>query len=306
MSLKNKKFILSLIIYFFSFVFTYFLFVFIEKIYFIPILNNSIIIFNFISFISCQIFFVINLFKLKNKEFLKILFFILIVILAFLWLYIMAILSIFAVKDNNPFLFENQKYYYVNEGWLDPYYEIYKKKFFTMDKLNEKEIEKIFSDLKDIKDEGARDILKIIKEKGKPDIKNKTPKEKVDTGKEKEAEPEMADDDVEEDPLKENFEEDYKNKQKIVDKFSFKDSKKIENSDFALLEVDHAGPRTHWFFVKIKDEKLIFISELEDTSPSFEGKVDHKGNIYLTFKDINGNINRYKSQDGGRTWETYK
>lgn len=285
MSLKNKKFILSLIFYFFSFIFTYFLFVVIKKIFFIPILNNSIIIFNFIIFIFCQIFFVINLFKLKNKEFLKILFFILIVILAFLWIYIMAILSIFAVKDNNPFLFENQKYYYVNEGWLDPDYEIYKKKFFTMDKLNEKEIEKIFSDLKDIKDDGARDILKIIKEKGKPDIKN--------NGKREE-------------PLKENEEEDYKNRQKIVDKFSFKDSKKIENSDFALLEVDHAGPRTHWFFVKIKDEKLIFISELEDTSPGFEGKVDHKGNIYLTFKDINGNINKYKSQDGGRTWETYK
>lgn len=285
MSLKNKKFILSLIFYFFSFIFTYFLFVVIKKIFFIPILNNSIIIFNFIIFIFCQIFFVINLFKLKNKEFLKILFFILIVILAFLWIYIMAILSIFVVKDNNPFLFENQKYYYVNEGWLDPDYEIYKKKFFTMDKLNEKEIEKIFSDLKDIKDDGARDILKIIKEKGKPDIKS--------NGKREE-------------PLKENEEEDYKNRQKIVDKFSFKDSKKIENSDFALLEVDHAGPRTHWFFVKIKDEKLIFISELEDTSPGFEGKVDHKGNIYLTFKDINGNINKYKSQDGGRNWETYK
>ena len=174
-----------------------------------------------------------------------------------------------------------------------------------MDKLSEDEIKNTFADLNKIEDDDARDILKIIKEKGKADIKNKTPKEKVDTGKEKEAELEIADD-VAEDPLKENFEEDYKNKQKIADKFSFKDSKKIENSDFALLEVDHAGPRTRWFFVKIKDEKLIFISELEDTSPSFEGKVDPKGNIYLTVKDINGNINRYKSQDGGRTWETYK
>lgn len=66
--------------------------------------------------------------------------------------------------------------------------------------------------------------------------------------------------------------------------------------------VDKAGPRNLWYFIEFKDNRMIYISELPDNSPIVNGSFDLEGNINLKFEDINQNINKYISKDGGKTW----
>ena len=76
----------------------------------------------------------------------------------------------------------------------------------------------------------------------------------------------------------------------------------IDNSNYGIIEMDRAMARSLWYFVEIKGDKLIYISELQDNSPTVSGEIDENGNINLEFKDINDNIYKYKSIDDGKTW----
>ncbi len=104
-------------------------------------------------------------------------------------------------------------------------------------------------------------------------------------------------------PEEKNKEED---KNELLKNFTAEDAIKIENSDYGLLEVDHAGARSRWFFVKIRGDNMTFISELKDTSPEVAGRMDEDGTIHLEFNDINNNKTTYISKDGGRTFEKIK
>ena len=77
---------------------------------------------------------------------------------------------------------------------------------------------------------------------------------------------------------------------------------KIPNSEFGIIQVDQAMSRVQWFFVKISENKMAFISELPDTKPNVNAKMNVKGVIFITFKDINGNTSKYKSADQGKSW----
>ena len=57
--------------------------------------------------------------------------------------------------------------------------------------------------------------------------------------------------------------------------------------------------RVQWFFVKISENKKAFISELPDTKPNVNAKMNVKGVIFITFK---GNTSKYKSADQGKSW----
>lgn len=91
--------------------------------------------------------------------------------------------------------------------------------------------------------------------------------------------------------------------QEILDNLSIGNAYHLPNSNYGLIEVDHAMARSLWYFIKFEDDKMIFISEAPDSSPKVEGKVDTKGIIYLAFTDINNNITKYISSDHGRTWK---
>lgn len=106
---------------------------------------------------------------------------------------------------------------------------------------------------------------------------------------------------------KENIEDNIKdkdsfNRQNILNNLSIKDSIKINDSPYGIIMVDKAGPRNLWYFIEFKDDRMIYISDLPDNSPIVNGSFDLYGNINLKFEDINQNINRYISKDGGKTW----
>lgn len=284
MSLKNKK-IAYIFLYLASFALSFGILVLVNKIEFVPIVNNLLLGFGFLFFIGLQIFFLYMFTNFKINKYGKIFIFILILILGGIFAFYIFLACVFSGKENRSLIYAGEKYYILNVGWMDPLYEVYRKNFITMDKLDEEGLGQVFSDLSKVKDEDQREILKFLIY-GRENF----------TKEEKEEENHQ----VEEKPEEKNPAED---KNEFLKNFTAEDAIKIENSDYGLLEVDHAGARSRWFFVKIVGDDMTFISELEETSPGVSGSLDDSGNIYLNFTDVNKNETHYISRDGGKTFE---
>ena len=290
MSLKNKK-IAYIFLYLASFAISFGILVLVNKIEFIPLINNILLGFGFLLFIGLQIFSLYKFTKFKINKQGKIFIFILILILGGIFAFYIFLFSFFSGKENRSLIYAGEKYYILNVGWMDPLYEVYRKNFITMDKLDKKRLGQVFSDLSKIHDEDQREILKFLIY-GRENFTKEEKEEDNHHAKENHQ--------VEEKPEEKNPAED---KNEFLKNFTVEDAVKIENSDYGLLEVDHAGARSRWFFVKIKGDKMNFISELEETSPEVSGRADEKGNIYLKFTDVNKNETNYISRDGGKTFE---
>lgn len=286
MKLKNKK-VIHVFLYLASFAISFGILVLLNKIEFIPIINNLFIGFGFLLFIGLQIFSLYNFTKFNINKYGKIILCLLILILGLIFAFYLFLASVFSGKENRTLIYEDEKYYILNVGWLDPIYEVYEKNFITMDKLDEKNLGKVFSDLSKVEDKDQREILKFLIY-GRENFTKEENKEADENHQ------------VEEKPEGKNLIED---KKKLLKNFTVEDAVKIENSDYGLLEVDRAGARSRWLFVKIKGDKMNFISELKDTSPEVSGRVDENGNIYLKFRDINKNETSYLSKNGGKTFE---
>lgn len=288
MNLKNKK-MAYIFLYLASFALSFGILVIVNKIEFIPIINNLLIGFGFLLFIGLQIFSIYNFTKFNINKYGKIILCFLILILGLIFAFYLFLVSVFSGKENRSLIYDGEKYYILNVGWLDPLYEAYEKNFITMDKLDEKKLGKVFYDLSKVEDRDKREILKFLIY-GRENFTKEENKEADENHQ------------VEERPEEKNLEED---KKKILKNFTVEDAIKIEGSDYGLLEVDRAGARSRWFFVKIRGDDMNFISELKDTSPEVRARVDEKGNIYLKFTDINKNETSYLSQNGGKTFEEW-
>lgn len=274
----NKKILLQIIFYALSFPLIYCIFALCAKIEFIPIVNNLILILSWLGFFVYQIFSIYKFTNLKINFYLKLFISLILIAIMFLSAYFILIMSIFAIKDNEPFSYQGEKYYILNEGRLDDDYEIYRKKIITMDKFNFEDSKKIFKDISNISDDQVKDKLEIYFDKDKQIIKSQT-------------------------PIADEKSESYISEKEILKDFSLRDAKLIANSPYGLVEVDRAGARSRWFFVEVTDNKLNFISEIPDTSPDISGDISENGPILLKCKDINGNINFYKSEDLGKTFK---
>ncbi|MDU7151358.1 MAG: hypothetical protein E6312_04690 [Peptoniphilus grossensis] len=294
MSLKNKK-IAYIFLYLASFAISFGILVLVNKIEFIPLINNLLLGFGFLLFICLQIFSLYKFTKFRINKQGKIFIFILILILGGIFAFYLFLASVFSGKENRSLIYDGEKYYILNVGWMDPLYEVYKKNFITMDKLDEERLGMVFSDLNKIHDEDQREILSFLIY-GRENFTKEEKEEDNHHAKENSKENHQ----VEEKPEEKNKEED---KNEFLKNFTVEDAIKIENSDYGLLEVDHSGARSRWFFVKIVGDDMTFISELEETSPGVSGRVDDSGNIYLKFTDVNKNETHYISRDGGRTFE---
>lgn len=294
MSLKNKK-IAYIFLYLASFAISFGILVLVNKIEFIPIINNILLGFGFLLFIGLQIFSFYKFTKFKINKQGKIFIFILILILGGIFAFYIFLASVFSGKENRSLIYDGEKYYILNVGWMDPLYEVYRKNFITMDKLDEERLGQVFSDLSKVKDEDQREILSFLIY-GRENFTKEEKEEENHHAKENS----KGNHQVEDKPEEKNLEEDRK---EILKNFTAEDAIKIENSDYGLLEVDSAGARSRWFFVKIVGDDMIFISELEETSPGVSGSLDDSGNIFLKFTDVNKNETHYISRDGGRTFE---
>lgn len=274
----NKKILLQIIFYALSFPLIYCIFVLCAKLEFIPIVNNLILILSWLGFFAYQIFFTYKFTNIKINFYLKLFISLVLIGIMFLSVYFILIMSIFAFKDNEPFSYQGEKYYILNEGWLDDDYEIYRKKIITMDKLNFDESKKIFKDISNISNDQVKDKLEIYFDEDKQIIKSQKP------------------------IVDEKSRSDLSEKEILKD-FILRDAKLIGNSSYGLVEVDRAGARSRWFFVEVTDNKLNFISEIPDTSLDIRGYIAENGSILIKCKDINGNINFYKSEDLGKTFK---
>lgn len=290
MTLKDKK-LLYIFLYLLSFGQVLGISILVNKIEFIPIINNVMLGLSFLVFLGLQIFFINRILNFKFNKYLKILLGLILIGLFLISNPYLFLPYAFSGKEDRNLIYNGDKYYVLNVGWMDPIYEVYRKKFITMDKLSEDEIKNTFTDLNKIDDQEIRDILEILI------------RERESYNEPIEDEAEKADlEDLDE---KENFEE-KENKDEILKNFKAEDAIKIENSDLGLLEVDRAGARSRWFLVKISGDKMKFISELEETSPKVKGNMDEEGLIHLDFEDINNNKSNYISRNNGKTFEKIK
>ncbi|WP_277251132.1 hypothetical protein [Peptoniphilus vaginalis] len=290
MTLKNKK-LLYIFLYLLSFGQVVGTLILINKIEFIPMINNVILGLSYLVFFALQIFSIYKILNFKFNRYLKVLVGLILIGLCLISMACILMVFAFAGKDNRQVTYDDEKFYILDVGWLDPAYEVYRKKIITMDKLSEDEIKNTFADLIKIEDEDIRDILKTL-------IYGR---DWLDDSK---AEEENKNQDLKE--TKENKGVVKENKEEVLKNFEVSDAIKIENSDYGLLEVDRAGARSRWFLVKISGDKMEFISELEDTSPEASGSMNEDGTIHLEFKDINKNKTTYISKDKGRTFEKIK
>lgn len=284
MNLKNKK-IAYIFLYLASFAISFGILVLVNKIEFIPLINNLLLGFGFLLFIGLQIFLLYKFTKFKINKQGKIFVFILILIFGGIFAFYIFLASVFSGKENRSLIYDGEKYYILNVGWMDPLYEVYRKNFITMDKLDEERLGQVFSDLSKVKDEDQREILSFLIY-GRENFTKEEREEENHKVEDKPEEKNSADD-----------------KNEFLKNFTVKDAIKIENSDYGLLEVDRAGARSRWFFVKIRGDDMKFISELEETSPGVSGRVDENGIIYLKFTDINKNETSHLSKNGGKTFE---
>ena len=247
-------------------------------------INNIILGLCFLAFFGLQIFSIYKILNFKFNKYLKVLVGLILIGLCIISMAYILMAFAFAGKENRQVAYNDENFYILNVGWMDPIYEVYRKNFITMDKLSEDEIKNTFADLNKIEDDDARDILKILIY-GREGLDGERPEE-------------------------ENKNQDLKevkdNKEEVLKNFEASDAIKIENSDYGLLEVDRAGARSRWFLVKISGDKMKFLSELEETSPKASGRMDKDGVIHLEFNDINNNKTTYISKDGGRTFEKIK
>lgn len=290
MSLKDKK-LLYIFLYLLSFGQVLGILILVNKIEFIPIINNILLGLSFLVFLGWQIFSIYKILNFNFNKYLKVLVGLVLIGLFLLSNPYLFLAYAFSGKEDRNLIYNGDKYYVLNVGWMDPIYEVYRKKFITMDELSEDEIKNTFDDLKKIDDQEIRDILEILVRE----------RESYDDPREDEVEKAGLEDLYE----KENFEE-KENKDEILKNFKAEDAIKIENSDLGLLEVDRAGARSRWFLVKISGDKMKFISELEETSPKVKGSMDEDGVIHLDFEDINNNKSNYISRNDGKTFEKIK
>lgn len=290
MTLKDKKLL---------YVFLYLLFfgqvlgvlILVNKIEFIPIINNILLGLSFLVFLGLQIFSIYKILNFNFNKYLKVLVGLVLIGLFLLSNPYLFLAYAFSGKEDRNLIYNGDKYYVLNVGWMDPIYEVYRKKLITMDELSEDEIKNTFTDLNKIEDQDTREILEIL-------IRERESFDET-------SEDEVAKAGLEDLDGKENFDEE-ENKEEILKNFEVSDAMSIENSDLGLLEVDRAGARSRWFFVKISGDKMKFVSELEETSPKVKGSMDDEGLIHLDFEDINKNKSEYLSRDGGKTLEKIK
>ncbi|MDO4661536.1 MAG: hypothetical protein Q4B36_00185 [Tissierellia bacterium] len=255
-----------------------------EKILFVPILSNVMMFASLFLLFVAQILIIKKInFTIKKKA-IRIILLVLLSIILILYLFLGFLFVVFSTYDNTSFEYKGSKYYINDTSFLDPYYEIYKKKnIFIMEKAGD--YSRGFISKKDLKSEKI--ISYIIKSINEKDI----PIEESNTS---------SIENIEEDIQKE------RNNQKILDDIDKETVNKISNSNFAIVEIDRAMARSKWFFVKIENDEFIYISTIPDTSPKIKANVDSNGIIYLECEDINGNISKYKSLDNGLTWKIYK
>lgn len=176
----------------------------------------------------------------------------------------MFLVLLFTYSGGTKFTYKDKVYYYSDEGFLDTDIHIYEKSSpLTLKAIKEYQSDRKFSPTEEIAIMVMEDTL---------DDYLRSPKKSED----------KAADDGEILP-------------DVLDK------EIIEGTDFAVVQVDAAGPARKYVFAKKSDNKWEKISDIP-VYHIYTGAVVNGDNIELYFTDTNGDMYTAISNDGGLTW----
>ena len=171
---------------------------------------------------------------------------------------------IFTYSGGTKFTYKDKVYYYCDEGFLDTDIVIYERSSpLTLKVYKEYQIDK-----KIVPDE---EIAIMVMEDRLDDYLNSSKKPDDQGTDDGEILPEVLDKEI------------------------------IEGTDFAVVQVDAAGPSRKYVFAKKCDDKWEKISDIP-VYHIYTGAVLNGENIELYFTDTNGDMYTAVSNDGGLTW----
>ncbi len=171
---------------------------------------------------------------------------------------------IFTYSGGTKFIYKDKVYYYSDEGFLDTDIHIYEKSSpLTLKAIKEYQSDRKFSPTEEIAIMVMKDSI--------DDYLYSSRKPKVPASDEREILPEVLDKEI------------------------------IEGTDFAVVQVDAAGPSRKYVFAKKSAGNWEKISDIP-VYHIYTGAAINGDNIELYFTDTNGDTCTAVSNDGGLTW----
>lgn len=171
---------------------------------------------------------------------------------------------IFTYSGGTKFTYKDKVYYYCDEGFLDTDIVIYEKSSpLTLKAYKEYQSDNIFSP--------TEEIAIMVMEDSLDDYLHSSNKQEDQGADAGEFLPDVLDKEI------------------------------IEGTDFAVVQVDAAGPSRKYVFAKKSADKWEKISDIP-VYHIYTGAVVNGDNIELYFTDTNGDMYTAVSNDGGLTW----
>lgn len=199
-----------------------------------------------------------------GKKVLRIVAYVLTVVVFVIFAGYIFLVLMFTYSGGTKFTYKDKVYYYCDEGFLDTDIVIYEKSSpFTL-----KDFKEYQSDRKMLPTE---EIAIMVMEDSIDEYLHSSNKQEDQVADEGEILPEVLDKEI------------------------------IEGTDFAVVQVDAAGPSRKYVFAKKRDDKWEKISDIP-VYHIYTGSVVEGDNIELYFTDTNGDMYTAVSNDGGLTW----
>lgn len=200
----------------------------------------------------------------EGKKILRIVVYVITVVAFVIFAAYIFLVLLFTYSGGTKFTYKDKVYYYSDEGFLDSDIVIYEKSSpFTLKAIKEYQSDRKFSP--------TEEIAIMIMEDTLEDYLNSSKKPEDQAADAGEILPEVLDKEI------------------------------IEGTDFAVVQVDAAGPSRKYVFAKKSDGEWEKISDIP-VYHIYTGAVVDSDNIELYFTDTNGDMYTAVSNDGGLTW----
>lgn len=245
------------------------------KLKLIPPLNNFFVIFSYIIFLAVIIFIIAKVASIpttKIKTQIKALIIVFSVIAFGLFSFYYFLISVFSYMDYQTFEYNNKKYYVINEGFLEPIYNIYE------DQKNGK--------VKEIKTYRMENFPEKIDDRNKKAIVDGTLENLLKSEK-----------------ALENAEKE-KIQKELANIYKPENIKKVQGTEFELVDRQKSNANNRYLFIKNANGEKTVLSQIPTTADFDRASVTAAGDIYLYFKDSDGKIHTYRSKNSGMTWSS--
>ncbi|WP_028264054.1 hypothetical protein [Atopobium fossor] len=259
-----------------------------HHIHFIPLVHNVILLISFVCEAAALVLMFLLVKQLSIKKIFRILIYIVLVLLSVASCFANFLLFSLDVRSLAHFEYQNQTYYYNYEGFIDPYYGIYRQN----DALTTTKIGEYYNYIgsPDTLSEQDKQIIVIQATQDGMRRAGDTKSSSVQSSAEKNS----------------NNQESISTADEIsalLNTLKPSDVIRIQNSSYGLVWIDKAMAQYRWIFVVIDEQNIRYISELPATSATVEGQIEDEGSILVTCTDTDDSQQTYRSTDGGRTWE---